>query len=111
MTWPSLRQAEAAGLPDVPTVLLTGAKLQDSVINRHYMPPWIAAHSNWVARLPNGRHIISTNSGHDIVFLEPERVIELIRQQVVLVGSYQPDKARLRLTELPNAQPVPQLRD
>jgi|GEM_PF-967573 len=78
----SFSQATAAGIPQVPTVVLTGGKARDTVTGRRSMSRWIAAQSNWVAQLPNGRHVISRKSGHAIPFREPERVVEVVREVV-----------------------------
>ena len=82
MTKETFKQAAAAGIPHVPTVVLTGGKGKNTVKGRLSMPRWIAAHRDYVARLPKGRHVISKRSGHAIPFQEPERVVEVIRQLV-----------------------------
>lgn len=41
------------------------------------MPVWLQGH---LAEQLNARHIVSTNSGHDILFTEPELVIQEIRR-------------------------------
>lgn len=78
----SFKQAADAGIPQLPTVVLTGGKARDSVTGRQSMPRWIASHSNWVAQLPQGRHVVSKKSGHAIPFMEPDRVVEVIRELV-----------------------------
>ncbi len=83
----SFQQAIAAGIPKMPTIVLTGGKAKDTVSGRQSMPRWIAAHSNWVAQLPHGHHVISKKSGHAIPFHEPDRVVKLIHRLVESLGS------------------------
>lgn len=82
MNWQSFGQAEAAGIPQMPTIVITGARQKDNPTALQLMPRWIAAHRNWVALLPEGQHLISTNSGHAIPFEEPEIVVNAIRTLV-----------------------------
>lgn len=78
----SLDQAAMAGVPEVPVIVLTGGRQKHNPSALQSMPRWIAAHSNWVARLPDGRHVITTNSGHALPFEEPELVVDLIKRVV-----------------------------
>ncbi len=76
--WDSVAQARAARIPNVPISLITAAK-PDDVLTRALIPRWLDAHAAWLKQFPQARHIISTQSGHDIVQSEPGLVIEAIR--------------------------------
>jgi pimeloyl-ACP methyl ester carboxylesterase len=81
MQWSSLHQAENALLPVVPMILITGARAHD-VLSRHLLPRWEAEHLNWLGQFPHAKHVPTTNSGHGVVFTEPELVIEAVRKVV-----------------------------
>jgi len=49
---------------------------------------WLKYHAEWLKKVPNGQHIITENSGHDIPFQEPELIIRVIRQMVEQARSH-----------------------
>lgn len=77
--WDSLHQAQEAKLPPVPLTLITGMKPHDP-LTRYLLPRWLEAHRTWLDQFPQARHLVTTNSGHDVVLREPELVIEAIRE-------------------------------
>lgn len=79
--WLSLNLARDSILPEMPITLLTGLKRHDP-LSRFVMPRWLAEHRAWLSNYPGARHIVTTNSGHDIVLSEPGLVVEAIRQIV-----------------------------
>ncbi len=79
--WNSFDQARRSRLPDVHLSLITGAKPFDN-LTRHLMPHWLAAHQEWLAQFPAARHIVTRDSGHDVVEKEPELVVAAIRDAV-----------------------------
>lgn len=78
MQWPSMNQARDARLPEVPITLITGAKTHD-VLSRALIPLWQAGHAKWLGQFPNAKHIVTTNSGHGVVFTEPELIVDAVR--------------------------------
>ena len=96
--WDSMKQAEAAPLPDVPITLITGMRA-DGPFGRHVKPKWLKAHAEWLAPHARGRHIVTTRSGHGIPLSEPDLVIQAIVQMLASVrGAESPlngvDRAR-----------------
>lgn len=81
MQWPSMNQARDARLPEVPMTLITGAQAH-SVLSRKLMPLWQAEHAKWISQFNGSKHIITTNSGHGVVFTEPNLIIDAIRELV-----------------------------
>ena len=77
----SLNQARQSKLPDVPIVLLTGARPHDS-FTWSILPRWLKAHQDWLSVYPQGEHVISRESGHNLPFREPELVIQAVREIV-----------------------------
>lgn len=86
MQWPSMNQARDARLPDVPMNLISGAKTHD-VLSRNLLPLWRAEHAKWLGQFPHARHIVTTNSGHGVVFTEPELIVKAVREIVEAVRS------------------------
>lgn len=84
MQRPSLNQARDARLPEVPITLITGAKVHD-VLTRKLLPLWQAEHAKWLSQFPNAQHIVTTNSGHGVVFTEPELIVDAVREAVARV--------------------------
>jgi pimeloyl-ACP methyl ester carboxylesterase len=80
--WDTLNQTEAAAVPDVPIVVVTGTKFIDDPLAIERLPVWTAAHANWVAAQPQGQHVLAPNSGHGVQVEAPELVVELIREMV-----------------------------
>lgn len=81
MQWPSMNQARDAQLPKVPITLITGARTHD-VLSRKLLPLWQAGHAKWLSQFPQAKHIVTTNSGHGVVFTEPELIADAVRQIV-----------------------------
>ncbi len=79
MQWPSMIQARDARLPVVPITLITGAQTQD-VLSRKLLPLWQAEHAKWLGQFPHAKHFVTTNSGHGIVFTEPELIVAAVRE-------------------------------
>jgi len=77
--WLSLNQARETKLPDVPLALITGMRPHD-MLTRNLLPRWFEAHRNWLREFPHAKHIVTTNSGHDVVFSDPELVIDAVRE-------------------------------
>jgi len=77
-SWASLKLAEESRLPAVPMTLITGFKPQGP-LSRYALPRWLAEHQAWLSAYPHARHIVTTNSGHDVVLREPALVVEAIR--------------------------------
>lgn len=88
----SLNQAHESRVPaGVPVVLITGMRpptLPGEVTQKEreeinvLRPMWLKFHNEWVEKIPNAQHIVTTNSGHAILFEEPELVIKTIREMV-----------------------------
>ncbi len=81
MQWPSMHQARDARLPEVPITLITGAKIHD-VLSRKLLPLWQAEHTKWLSQFASAQHIITTNSGHGVVFTEPELIVGAVGEIV-----------------------------
>lgn len=59
---------------------------------------WLKFHTAWLEKIPNGQHIITENSGHNIPFTEPELIIGAI-QQIIEQTSSPLMKARWEASE------------
>ncbi len=81
MQWPSMDQARDARLPDVPMALITGGQAHD-VLSRKLLPRWQAEHAKWLNQFPHAKHIVTTNSGHGVVFTEPELIVQAVQEIV-----------------------------
>ncbi len=74
-------QARAAKLPaGIPVTLIT-AGLQENV-SAEARAAWIEKHSEWIAKVPRGKHLFAEKSGHFIQLQEPIMVINAIREIV-----------------------------
>ena len=81
--WDTLEELKSAGpLPDVPTVVVTGARPGDDPLRREILPVWIRSHSAFVKTRPQGRHYLSHQSGHGVHVEAPDLVIKIIREMV-----------------------------
>ena len=97
--WASLDQLNTVGpLPDVLTIVVTGARPRNEPLQRELLPIWTKSHEDWVHTRPQGRHVLATSSGHSVQIEAPELTIDLIRE---VVG-----KARAEAS----VHPLPQLR-
>jgi pimeloyl-ACP methyl ester carboxylesterase len=72
-------------LPDVPIIVVTGARRGRDRLRDTVLPVWTEIHDEWVRQLPQGRHVLAEKSGHAIHIDEPEIVVGLI-QEVVAQG-------------------------
>ena len=88
----SLAEAHESRVPaNVPVILITGMgprvfpgylsekKIREYKSNHQL---WLKFHQEWLNQVPNAQHIITGNSGHDVVISEPELVISAIRRIV-----------------------------
>jgi pimeloyl-ACP methyl ester carboxylesterase len=99
--WATLAELKSAGpLPDVPTIVITGARPGDDPLRREVLPRWIRSHADWVRSLPQGRHYLAHHSGHGVHVEAPELVINIIRE-LVDQCRHQPSEAVASLREDP----------
>lgn len=85
-------------LPDVPAVVLTSVKQEHPQFVIHSVQGkriWRKLHSRWFNHFSNGRHEITTLSGHNIALEQPEMVIESIAYVVAQADI----KAQLEIKE------------
>jgi pimeloyl-ACP methyl ester carboxylesterase len=61
--------------------LISGAAEHD-VLSRKFLPLWRDEHAKWLSQFPQARHIITTNSGHGVVFTEPELIVDAVREVI-----------------------------
>jgi pimeloyl-ACP methyl ester carboxylesterase len=100
-------QARELRLPNVPTVVISGigpreipdflpVKLQQEVQrDRQVLYPAKAKfHQRWVESLPNGRIVLTENSGHGIPWEEPQLVVDVIREVVARVRAHPSPRLR-----------------
>jgi pimeloyl-ACP methyl ester carboxylesterase len=81
--WRTMDQVRASTpLPDVPIIVVTGTKFIDDKLRIKTLPVWTASHKMWVSSLPQGRHVLATESGHGVQIEAPELVVDLIRNVV-----------------------------
>jgi pimeloyl-ACP methyl ester carboxylesterase len=74
-------QARAARLPaGIPVTLIT-AGLNES-LGAEARTAWTEKHTEWIAKVPGGKHLIAEKSGHFIQMQEPIMVINAIREIV-----------------------------
>jgi pimeloyl-ACP methyl ester carboxylesterase len=83
--WATLDQLEVIGPPNVPTIVVTGARPSDDAIRSVILPVWTKSHADWVKTLPRGRHVIEPNSGHGVHVEASELVARLVREVVTQV--------------------------
>jgi pimeloyl-ACP methyl ester carboxylesterase len=69
-------------LPDVPVIVVTGARRAPRPPDEEVFAAWTAAHDEWVKQLPQGRHVITHQSGHAVQIEQPDLVVDLIREVV-----------------------------
>jgi len=74
-------QARAARLPaGIPVTLIT-AGLQENV-PAEARTAWTEKHTEWIAKVPGGKHLSAEKSGHFIQLQDPIMVINAIREIV-----------------------------
>ena len=88
----SLAEAHESAVPrDIPVVLITALGprvfpdwVTEAEIKKHNesKQPWLKFHSEWVEKLPKGRHIITEDSSHMVPFEQPELIVQTIREMV-----------------------------
>jgi pimeloyl-ACP methyl ester carboxylesterase len=81
MQWESMEQAGAARIPFLPMTLITGAATHDP-LSRNLLPRWQAEHAKWLDQFPHAKHLVTTNSGHGVVFTEPHLIVNAVRRIV-----------------------------
>jgi pimeloyl-ACP methyl ester carboxylesterase len=86
--WFSVAQARTSALPAIPITLITATKPQD-IVTRKVLPYWLTTHRNWLRSYPHAQHIVTTNSGHEVILSDPLLVIEAARAMVEKVRSEQ----------------------
>jgi len=87
-----MAEAHESRVPEgVPVVLITGMgprvfpsfvteKEKQEYRAMHQM--WLKFHTQWLKTVPNGKHIITEDSGHGVPFTEPELIINAIQPMV-----------------------------
>jgi pimeloyl-ACP methyl ester carboxylesterase len=81
--WDTIDQVRAsAPLPNVPVIVVTGTKFIDDKLRIKTLPMWTECHQKWVTSLPQGRHVLATESGHGVQIEAPDLVINLIQEVV-----------------------------
>ncbi|UGQ48814.1 alpha/beta fold hydrolase [Massilia endophytica] len=85
-------------LPDVPTVVLTSAKVYEKPEFLLHTPSGMAAwrllHEQFFRQFSNGSHVVTSNSGHYIQLDEPELVIRAVEQVIASASAQAQRKAR-----------------
>jgi pimeloyl-ACP methyl ester carboxylesterase len=77
----TLTQAKAAApLPQVPVTVITGTRELNDRESRAYRPDLLVARAQWIASIPNGRHVLAQNSYHLPQMTEPSLVVQVIRE-------------------------------
>jgi pimeloyl-ACP methyl ester carboxylesterase len=81
--WTTLDQLRRLpALPNVPIIVVTGARPSDDPLRIEVLPVWTKSHANWVAGLPQGRHVLAPNSGHGVHVEASDLVVQLICEAV-----------------------------
>jgi pimeloyl-ACP methyl ester carboxylesterase len=87
-----MAEAHESQVPSgIPVVLITGMgpRVFPSFVTEkqkreyralHQM--WLKFHQEWLDKVPNGQHIVTENSGHDVPLAEPELIINAIQRTV-----------------------------
>ena len=74
-------QARAARLPaGIPVTLITAGL--DENMPAEARRAWIEKHNEWIAKVPGGKQLFASKSGHFIQLQEPQMVINAIREIV-----------------------------
>ena len=74
-------QARAAKLPAGIPVTLISAGLNENM-PAEAVTAWTETHTEWIAKVPGGKHLFAEKSGHFIQLQEPQMVINAIREIV-----------------------------
>ena len=88
----SLNEAHTSRVPEnIPVTLITamGPRAFRDILTekeqRYFVELikiWRQSHTEWVEKLPKGRHIITEDSTHDVPFEQPELIVQTIRDMV-----------------------------
>jgi pimeloyl-ACP methyl ester carboxylesterase len=88
----SLAEAHGSRVPEgVPVVLITGMgpRIFPSFVTERQKQEYATVHqmllkfhTEWLGKMPNGQHIVTENSGHNVPLTEPELIVGVIRQIV-----------------------------
>lgn len=88
----SLTEARESRLPSgIPITLITAmgprelpkfTSEKDKEDYRSTRQVWLKYHNEWIAKIPNGKHIVTEDSGHTVQLEQPELVIQAIREVV-----------------------------
>jgi pimeloyl-ACP methyl ester carboxylesterase len=77
----SYSQARAAKVPaDIPVILLTAMK--DDTMPGSVRKVWGEKQTEWIGKVPGGKHVVVENSGHFIQGEQPQVVIDAIKEVV-----------------------------
>ena len=75
----SYAEARGTKIPSgIPVTLLTAT--EDESMPADARTTWIEKHKEWIATVPNGRHVVVEKTGHFIQVQQPKLVIETIQQ-------------------------------
>jgi pimeloyl-ACP methyl ester carboxylesterase len=74
-------EVRVAKLPSAIPVTLISAT-EDETMPAATRKVWIEKHKEWIAKIPNGRHIVAEKRGHFIQAQDPALVIDVIRKVV-----------------------------
>ena len=88
----ALNEAHESRVPEnIPVVLITamGPRALPDVFTekdkRYFVEGkkvWLQSHTDWVGKLPKGRHIITYDSSHGVPYEQPELIVQTIREMV-----------------------------
>jgi pimeloyl-ACP methyl ester carboxylesterase len=100
----SLAEAHESRVPDgIPVTLITGMgpRVLPDFVNekdreefKTTRPVWLKFHTEWLEKIPNGKHIVTEESGHMVPFEQPELVVQAIREVVDKVKDAPKKQAR-----------------
>lgn len=78
---PTFDELKTCGpLPNVPVVVVTGARPRPEKLFQEAFPIWKQGHEDLARSFPQGRHVVTEKSGHGIHVEQPELVVQLIRE-------------------------------
>jgi pimeloyl-ACP methyl ester carboxylesterase len=75
--------------PGIPVTLITamGPRVLPSFLTEKdradfamFHPVWLKFHNEWLAKIPNSKHIVTEDSGHGVPFFQPDLVVTAIRE-------------------------------
>jgi pimeloyl-ACP methyl ester carboxylesterase len=77
--------------PGIPVTLITamGPRVLPSFLTEKeraefamFHPAWLRFHNEWLAKIPNSKHVVTEDSGHGVPFFQPDLVVSAIRETV-----------------------------